>query len=81
MQRDCSVFRTVAAVGDAWSWMVLREALFDDVARFDEFQRRLGIARATLTARLDQLVASQLLQHRGMITCPPNAGTTSSVAC
>jgi DNA-binding HxlR family transcriptional regulator len=74
MQRDCSVFRTVAAVGDAWSWMVLREALFDDVARFDEFQRRLGIARSTLTARLDQLVASQLLQHRGMDYVPTERG-------
>jgi DNA-binding HxlR family transcriptional regulator len=65
LERECSVFRAVAAVGDAWAWMVLREALFDDVCRFDEFQRQLAIARSTLTARLDQLVTSQLLERRG----------------
>jgi DNA-binding HxlR family transcriptional regulator len=65
LERNCSVFRTVAAVGDAWSWMVLREAIFDDVSRFDEFQRRLGMARSTLTARLDQLVTSQVFERRG----------------
>jgi DNA-binding HxlR family transcriptional regulator len=65
LERDCSVFRAVAAVGDAWSWMVLREAIFDGVSRFDEFQRRLGVARSTLKARLDQLVTSQLLERRG----------------
>jgi DNA-binding HxlR family transcriptional regulator len=65
LERDCSVFRAVAAVGDAWSWMVLREAIFDDVSRFDEFQRRLGVARSTLTARLNQLVTSRLLERRG----------------
>jgi DNA-binding HxlR family transcriptional regulator len=64
-ERDCSVFRAVAAIGDAWSWMVVREALFDDVHRFDEFQRRLGVARSTLTARLDQLVTSQVLERQG----------------
>ena len=65
MQRDCSVFRAVAAIGDAWSWLVLRDAIFDDVSRFDEFQRQLGVARSTLTARLHQLVSSRLLVRQG----------------
>ncbi|SON60585.1 putative HTH-type transcriptional regulator [Mycobacterium simulans] len=64
-ERDCSVFRAVAAVGDAWSWMVLREAIFDGICRFDEFQARLGIARSTLTARLDRLITSGLLERLG----------------
>jgi DNA-binding HxlR family transcriptional regulator len=63
--RDCSVFRTVEAVGDAWSWLVLREAIIDDVRRFDDFQARLGIARATLSARLNRLCDAGLLERRG----------------
>ncbi|WP_051580167.1 winged helix-turn-helix transcriptional regulator [Pseudonocardia acaciae] len=42
-------------VGDAWSWLILREAVFHRVRRFGEFQARLGISRATLSARLGQL--------------------------
>lgn len=59
----CSVFRTVDTIGDAWSWLVLREALFDGVGRFDEFHQRLGIARSTLAARLDHLVTGGVLQR------------------
>jgi DNA-binding HxlR family transcriptional regulator len=58
-----SVLGAVTAVGDAWSWLVLREAIFTGVDRFDEFQHRLGIARSTLTARLDQLTSGGLLQR------------------
>jgi DNA-binding HxlR family transcriptional regulator len=57
------VFGTLDAVGDAWSWLVLREAILYDVRRFDEFQRRLGIARSTLAARLGQLIAGGLLER------------------
>jgi DNA-binding HxlR family transcriptional regulator len=49
---DCSVFAAVETIGDAWSWMVLSEAIIDGISRFDEFQRRLGIARSTLSVRL-----------------------------
>lgn len=60
---DCSVFAAVEAIGDAWSWMVLSEAIVDDISRFDEFQRRLGIARSTLSSRLSGLCANGLLKH------------------
>src|SRR5437016_8632872 len=59
-----SVFRTIDVVGDAWSWLVLREAIFHDVRRFNEFRSGLGIARETLRARLDQLTAGGLLEQR-----------------
>jgi DNA-binding HxlR family transcriptional regulator len=65
LERDGSVFHAVAAVGDAWSWMVLREAVFDDVRRFDDFRQRLGIARTTLSKRLGHLVASSVFERRG----------------
>jgi DNA-binding HxlR family transcriptional regulator len=62
---DCSVFGAVDAIGDAWSWMVLSEAIVDGVSRFDGFQRRLGIARSTLSARLSHLCANGLLERHG----------------
>lgn len=56
-----AVSRAIETVGDAWSWLVLREMVFDGVGRFDELQRRLGIARSTLTARLTQLTEGGLV--------------------
>jgi len=56
-----SIFRTADVVGDAWSWLVLREAILYRVSRFDEFQDRLALARSTLSARLTQLTAAGLL--------------------
>lgn len=56
-----SIFRTADVVGDAWSLLVLREAILHGVTRFGDFQSRLGIARETLSARLQQLVEGGLL--------------------
>ena len=61
---DCSVFGTVAAIGDAWSWLVLREAIFDGVDRYDTFQARLGVARSTLAGRLEHLSAQGILERQ-----------------
>jgi DNA-binding HxlR family transcriptional regulator len=56
-----SIYRTGEVVGDAWSWLVMREAVLYDVRRFSQFQARLGIARSTLIARLRQLTSGGLL--------------------
>ncbi|MFV8165259.1 winged helix-turn-helix transcriptional regulator [Mycobacterium sp. 134] len=58
-----SILDAVDAIGDAWSWLILREAVLHRVDRFGEFQDRLGIARSTLTARLNQLDRSGILIH------------------
>jgi DNA-binding HxlR family transcriptional regulator len=60
---DCSVFGAVEIIGDAWSWMVLSDAIVDGINRFDGFQRRLGIARSTLSARLTRLCANGLMER------------------
>jgi DNA-binding HxlR family transcriptional regulator len=49
-------------LGDQWTLLVLREA-FHGVTRFDRFQESLGIARNTLTERLDRLVGAGLLNR------------------
>jgi DNA-binding HxlR family transcriptional regulator len=49
-------------LGDQWTLLVLREAFYG-VTRFDRFQVSLGIARNTLTERLDRLVGAGLLER------------------
>jgi DNA-binding HxlR family transcriptional regulator len=49
-------------LGDQWTLLVLREAFYG-VRRFDQFQESLGIARNTLTERLDRLVGAGLLER------------------
>jgi DNA-binding HxlR family transcriptional regulator len=56
----CSVARTAAIVGDAWTMVVLRD-LFNGVRRFDELTDHLGIARNVLTRRLAALTEAGLV--------------------
>lgn len=58
--RPSSVARALAAVGDRWSFLVLREAFFG-VRRFDALHDGLGIAPNVLADRLARLVAQGLL--------------------
>ena len=58
-----AVLAVMDTVGDAWSWLILREAILHRVDQFNEFQRALGIARSTLTRRLEHLQAGGIL-HR-----------------
>jgi DNA-binding HxlR family transcriptional regulator len=59
----CSVARTAALVGDAWTVLVLRD-LFNGVRRFDDLADHLGIARNVLTRRLAALVDAGLVEKR-----------------
>ncbi|AHH95607.1 helix-turn-helix domain-containing protein [Kutzneria viridogrisea] len=49
-------------LGDWWTPLVLREAFYG-VRRFDDFQQSLGVARNTLTTRLNRLVEEGLLER------------------
>lgn len=53
---DCPVARSLDAIGDWWSLLIVRDA-FDGIRRFGEFQRSLGMAKNILSARLRTLVA------------------------
>lgn len=63
-QESCPVARSVDAVGDWWSLLIVRDA-FDGSRRFGEFQRSLGVAKNILTARLQSLVEAGILEHAG----------------
>ncbi|MCX5205191.1 helix-turn-helix transcriptional regulator [Streptomyces sp. NBC_00237] len=58
---ECPVARSVDAIGDWWSLLIVRDA-FDGSRRFGEFQRGLGVAKNILTARLRTLVAGGVLE-------------------
>lgn len=61
----CSIARALEAVGERWSLLVVRDALFAHVTRFSDFQHNLGVATNVLTARLDSLVGAGLMvRHR-----------------
>ncbi|MFD0417779.1 winged helix-turn-helix transcriptional regulator [Streptomyces sp. NPDC127108] len=59
-ESDCPVARSVDAIGDWWSLLIVRDA-FDGSRRFGEFQRSLGVAKNILSTRLRSLVAGGIL--------------------
>ncbi len=67
---SCPVARALEVVGEPWTLLVIREALFG-VTRFSQFQARLGIARNVLTARLESLVETGILVRRRYEERPP----------
>ncbi len=60
--RADSVGRALDLIGDHWTLMILREALFG-VRRYGQLARNLGIPRPTLSARLRSMVDSGLLER------------------
>jgi DNA-binding HxlR family transcriptional regulator len=62
----CPIARTLEIVGERWSLLILREAFLGQ-RRFNDFERRLGIARNILSARLKHLV------ERGVLSRQPSS--------
>lgn len=57
----CPIARSLEAIGDWWSLLIIREAFFG-VRRFNEFQAKLGMAKNILSARLRALVDHGILR-------------------
>jgi DNA-binding HxlR family transcriptional regulator len=58
---SCPIARSLDAIGDWWSLLIIREALFG-LRRFNEFQSRLGLAKNILAVRLRSLVGHGILK-------------------
>jgi len=67
---QCPIARSLERVGDEWSVLILRDALYG-LTRFDEFQKSLGIAPNILTKRLAALTESGMLERRQYSEHPP----------
>ena len=65
----CPIARSLEAIGDWWSLLIIREALFG-LRRFGEFQNKLGMAKNILSARLRALV-----DHGILTTAPASDGS------
>lgn len=61
--RPCPIARSLDAVGEWWSILLLRDA-FQGLTRFDQFQKSLDIAPNILTRRLNSLVERDLFEKR-----------------
>src|SRR5881628_1316504 len=57
----CPIARSLEAIGDWWSLLIIREALFG-LRRFGEFQSKLGMAKNILSARLRSMVDHGILK-------------------
>ncbi len=61
----CSIARSLEVLGDAWTLLIVREAMLAGSTRFQEFRDALGIAPNILTKRLTFLVDEGLMERRG----------------
>ncbi len=59
---NCTVGRTMAILGERWTFVVLRE-VFNGVRRFDDIRRHSGIPRQVLSNRLGLLVEQGVLRR------------------
>lgn len=62
-EMSCPIARGVGRVGEWWSMLILREAMYG-VTRFDEFEKNLKIAPNILTRRLADLVDGGMIERR-----------------
>jgi DNA-binding HxlR family transcriptional regulator len=59
----CSIARALEVVGERWSLLIVRDALFAGSTRYSDFRRSLGIATNILKSRLDGLVEAGIMRR------------------
>lgn len=62
--QNCSASRALELVGERWSPLILRDAMFAGITRFSQFQKSLGVATNILSKRLEDFVAAGIMEHR-----------------
>ncbi len=66
---NCQVALALKTLGDRWTILILRD-IFLGKHRFEQFRSRIGIARGTLTSRLNSLVEAGILYKKPYQTLP-----------
>ena len=61
--QQCAAAWTLELVGERWSLLILRDAMFGGFTRFSQFQKSLGIATNVLTKRLEGFVVAGLMER------------------
>jgi DNA-binding HxlR family transcriptional regulator len=67
---ECNIARSVEEVGDAWSLLILRNALLG-AKRFQDFEAQLAVPPTTLARRLSSLTARGFFVRREYAAHPP----------
>lgn len=62
--QNCSTSRALEVIGERWSLLILRDAMFAGTTRFSQFQKSLGVATNILARRLEDFVEAGLMEHR-----------------
>ena len=60
---DCNLARSFELIGDRWTLLVVRAALYG-VRRFDDFQADLQVPRSVLSNRLARLAEAGIMERR-----------------
>lgn len=69
-KQECSIARALEVVGERWTLLVVRDALYG-VRRYNDFLVHLGAPRAVLAGRLQALTAEGVLEKRRYQQSPP----------
>ncbi len=69
-RQKCAVAASLDIVGEPWTLLIIRDA-FKGIARFEQWQDSLGLARNVLAARLKHLVAHGVLEQSLYCERPP----------
>ena len=72
----CSIARTLEVVGERWSLLIVRDALFAGSTRYSDFQRSLGIATNILKYRLDGFVDAGIMRRHQLLRSSPSCSST-----
>jgi len=62
-EENCSIARALEMLGERWSLLIMRDALFRGMSRFSEFQRSLEVATNVLADRLARFVDAGFLDR------------------
>ena len=60
----CSAAHALELVGERWSLLIIRDAMFGGITRFTDFQRSLGVAPNILAKRLGEFVEAGIFELR-----------------
>src|SRR5262245_32007569 len=61
--RDCNLARSFELIGDRWTLLILRSALYG-IRRFDDFQADIDVPRSVLSNRRAGLVETGIMERR-----------------
>ena len=61
-RENCSAASALEVVGERWSLLIIRNAMFSGSTRFTDFQKALGVAPNILSSRLSLFVETGIME-------------------